>query len=253
MFVRTDQPDETTTTYLKDHPFDVVQQAYRSKSADDAQIRDWAKPATRYDDLFSLRRPVIPSGVMAAQHDLKLLEGGRGFDMSHRCACALLAIRNCNEALKNEPNSAGAYRLLGLTYLRIGQMETAILSQGGMRIPNTLRYFQSITALQQAVALEPEDTDVIELLVQQYGTVGRSDMQLELCQRLKQQFPFTKSMSDEKREKRERIIGAISQLEEPIERINNMVTKALDENVDRLQIAMARIERGGLLKSIKIT
>lgn len=252
VFVRTDQPDEQTTTYVKDHPFDVVEQAYRGTSVDEIQMRDWPKPATRYDDLFSLRRPVIPSGVLTAQHDLKLLENGRGFAMPQRCACALLAIRNSNESLKNEPNSTGGYQILGVTYLRLGQMESAILSQGGIRAPNALRYFQSITALQQAVALEPDSTDAIELLVQQYGTMGRIDMQLELCQRLRQLFPFTKSMSDERREKRERIIGAISQLEEPVERINNMVTKALDENVDRLQIAMGANQAGGLLRSIKL-
>lgn len=252
VFVRVNPSDETTTAYLKGHSFDVVGEAFRETATEQDLSREWPRPATAYDRFFSLPRPSVPSGVLAAQHYLRLAEGAPSFSWPQRAACTFLAIRHANEGLKNEPNSDAGYWILGRAYRTLGQIESTMLSQGGTNTANLLRYFQSVAALQQAIALQPEDISSIRLLMQQYGMMGRTDAELALLQKLKQLVPLSKSMSDEMRKERENIINAIGQLEEPVERLKNGIEKLLGEKGDRLQIATAANQAGGLLLSISI-
>ncbi len=250
VFLRMDQPDDTTKAFLKDHSFDVVQQAFRTNLAGEDQPREWSKPATAYDDLFSLRRPIVPGGVQAATHYLQLAAAGGNLSHSQRMAFALLAIRSANEGLRNEPNSADGYRVLGLLYSVIGQLESAVLGQGGPPIPNTLRYYQSIAAFQQALSLQPDDIPTIRQLLQQYEITHRLDVQLELVTRLKRLQPYSRTMTDEQSQDRERVLEFISRLEEPVSRIDSMVAKHLDDGSDRFQVAVGAYQAGGLLRAI---
>jgi tetratricopeptide (TPR) repeat protein len=255
VFLRKDPSDATTAEYLKGHPFDFVQLAFRKKrDAVENMTRDWAQAATTYDNLFSLRRPIVPGGVQAAQHFLQLAATGGGFPYSQRCACVLLAIRHANEGLRNEPNSADGYLTLGMAYSLLGQLESVVLNQnsGARSTPNSVRYYQSVAALQQAHTLEPQDPGVIRQLLQQYEVMGRADIQLELFRKLKRLQKYSKKMTDEQRRERERIIDAIGRLEEPVNRMDEMVAKHLGENNDRFQVALGAYQVGGLLIAIKI-
>ena len=254
IFIRKDTSDATTTAYLKDHSFDLVKWGFRTppESTEDL-TREWSKPATTYDNLFALRRPVLPSGVQAGQHFIQLGTVTGGMPNSSRAACALLAIRHTNEGLRTEPNSAEGYRVLGMCYSLLGQLESMIINQGqSANNANLLRYYQCVAALRQAAALEPEDAGTLQMLLRQYQMMDKRDVQLEILNKLKVLRPYSKSMTTEQRQEREAIIDAIDQLTEPMSQIEAAISKRLSDEGDRLQVASGAYQMGYLLSAIKI-
>ncbi|WP_010587498.1 tetratricopeptide repeat protein [Schlesneria paludicola] len=252
VFIRIDPSDETATSFVRDHAFDVVKQAFRDKPEVVEEVtREYAKPTTTYDNLFSLRRPVVPHAVQSAQHDFALATAGNSTSNSKRCASALLAIRNANEGLRDDPNSTEGYKVLGMAYSILGQIESGILSQGGPLPPNKLRYYESISALQQALSLHPEDSNTIRQLLQQYESMGRIDVQLELLRKLQSLPPMAKLSEEEREQEAERIKEIIVQLDESVGRIQTMTSDHLNQGSDRLQVAHGASQAGGLLTAIK--
>jgi tetratricopeptide (TPR) repeat protein len=253
IFIRKQDSDPTAITYLKEHPYDFVQQAFRGKQSKMEDLtREWSKPATTYDNLFSLRRPIVPGGVQAAQHFLELAATGVGLPNSQRCGCAVLAIQHANEGLKDEPNSAMGYRVLGMSYNILGQLESFVLKQGGSpEIPNRVRYLQSVSALQQAARLQPNDVSLIQQLIQQYQSVGQLDSQLDLFQKWRRLRPFSKSLTVDQKQERDMVMDMIVRMEEPVARLESEVAKLLGEGVDRTQIAVGAYQAGCLLRAIK--
>ena len=257
VFVRSIPSDETAMAYVKDHPFDPVELAFRTKpSAVEDQTREFAKAATTYDNIFSLRRPSVPSGVLSAQHYLQLafqLASAGGSALAPKpCAAALLSVREANEGLRNDPNSADGYRVLGLAYSFLGQVESQILAQGGPMVPNKFRYYQAVAALQQALILTPDDAGLLRQLLQNYEVMGRVDIRLELLRRLEQLQQSAGVPTDAQRQDREKMIEAIAALEETTGRIDNMVANYLSNGADRHQIATGAYQAGGILAAIKV-
>ena len=252
IFLRKETNDETVVSNLKDHPFDLIVRGFRTKPERVEDVtREWSKPATTYDNLFSLRRPNDPAGAQLGQHYINLIVVGQG---PQSVASSLLAIRNANEGLRNDANSAEAYRVLGLCYTIVGQLESAILSQPGAPPsgPNLLRYYQAVAALHQANALKPGDSGINQLLMQQYRSMNKVDIQLDLMKKLKQQRPYSKSMTVEQRQEREGIVNAIDQLYEPVSQVEILVEKALSEGKDRFQVAAGAYQMGCVLLAVKM-
>ena len=250
IFLRKDTTDETIDSNLKEHPFDLIARGFRTKPERVEDFtREWSKPASTYDNLFALRRPNDPAGVQVGQHYVNLMVIGRG---PQTAASALLAIRHANEGLRNDPNSVEGYRVLGMSYTILGQLESAILSQqGAPNRPNLLRYYQAVVALHQANALKPGDNGIIQLLMQQFRSTNKQDAQLDLMKNLKQLRPYSKSMTDEQRQEREGIVNAIDQLYEPVAQVQTLVDKALSEGKDRFQVAAGAYQMGCLLIAVK--
>lgn len=254
IFVRNDASDATTVGYLKDHPFDLVKWGFRTPSESTEDLtREWSKPATTYDNLFSLRRPTIPSGVQAGQHYIQLGTVAGGMPNSARAACALLAIRHTNEGLRIEPNSAEGYRVLGMCYSLLGQLESMIINQGESASGSSLlRYYQTVAALRQAAALDPDDAGTLQMLLRQYQVMDKRDVQLEILNKLKALRPYSKNMTTEQRQEREAIIDAIDQVSEPISQIESAISQRLGDGGDRFQVATGAYQMGYLLNAIKI-
>ena len=250
IFLRNDDKNETVESNLKEHPFDLIVRGFRTKPEHPEDFtREWSKPASAYDNLFALRRPNDPAGVQVGQHYVNLMGVGRG---SQTAASALLAIRNANEGLRSDVNTADGYRVLGMSYTILGQLESSILSQpGGQISPNLLRYYQAVAALQQANALKPGDNGTIQLLMQQYRSMNKLDVQLDLLKKLKQLRPYSKSMTDDQRQEREGIVNAIDQLYEPVAEVQTLVETALSEGKDRFQVAGAAYQMGCVLTAVK--
>ena len=101
MFVRKDASDEAVTAFLREHSFDPVELAFRTAPAiTESPLRDFSKPATTYDNLFSLRRPTVPGEIQFGQHFLRLAAADGVNSIAKRMAATLLAIRHANEGLR---------------------------------------------------------------------------------------------------------------------------------------------------------
>ena len=251
IFLRKENNDETVASNLKDHSFDLIVQGFRTKPERIEDVtREWSKPASTYDNLFSLRRPNDPAGAQLGQHYVNLMVVGQG---PQTIASALMAIRNANEGLRSDANSAEAYRVLGLCYTIVGQLESAILSQPGAPPsgPNLLRYYQAVAALHQANSLKPGDSGINQLLMQNYRSTNKQDIQLDLMKKLKQLRPYSKSMTVDQRQEREGIVNAIDQLYEPVAQVETLVEKAMSEGMDRFQVAARAYQMGCVLLAVK--
>ncbi len=250
IFLRKDISDETVDSNLKDYPFDLIDRGFRTKSKRVEDFtREWSKPASTYDNLFALRRPNDPAGVQVGQHYVNLMLIRRG---PQTAASALLAIRNANDGLRNDSNSAEGYRVLGMGYTILGKLESEILSQQGVpSSPNLMRYYQAVAALQQANVLKPGDNGINQLLMQQYRSMNKVDVQLDLMKKLKQLRPYSKSMTEDQRQEREGIVNAIDQLYEPVAEVQALVDKAMSEGKDRFQVAAGAYQMGCVLIAVK--
>jgi len=89
-------------------------------------------------------------------------------------------------------------------------------------------------------------------LLQQYESSGRVDCQLELIRKLQQLQPVAKANSAEQREQETRLLEVIRVLQETVERLDQMVNEQLAKGTDRLQVATAAVQAGGLLKAIHV-
>lgn len=249
VFIRKDVQDPEAAAYRDQHGLDFLRQAFRTKPPKPVDLtREWSKPATTYDNLFSLRRPSAPAGVQAGQHFVELASLRGGLPNSQIAASTLLAIRHANEGLHEDPNSAEGYRVLGQAYSILGQLESFVLSPGGKNnIPSRLRYSQAISALHQAVKLEPKDVGSILMLIDHYQRMGRVDAQLELFQKLISLQSRSKALTMEQRQERE----MVARLEEAVSEIDNRIAKALEDGAERTQVAVAAYQMGGLLRAIK--
>lgn len=248
VFLRKDRPDPQLTAYADQHAFDFVRAAFRTKPPKAIDLtREWAKPASTYDNLFALRRPSAPAGVQAGQHFIEVPSLVGGVPNSQIAACAVLAIRHANEGLHEDANSAEGYQVLGRSYSILGQLESMILSQGGKNnIPSRMRYSQAVAALHQAISLQPNDIGSILLLIEHYQQMGRIDSQLDLRKKLISLQPRSKALTMEQRQEREQV----TRLEEAVAEIDGRISKALDDGADRMQVAVGAYQLGGLLRAI---
>lgn len=253
VFVLKEPADEKVVEFLKEHSFDLPKLAFESKlESPTDSIREYAKPATWYDSLFSVRRNIVPGDVQFAQHLFRLAAVTATDSRAKRAAATLLMIRHANQGLRDDPNSADGYRLLGLAYFVLGQLEGEILNQGGQATGSMLRYYQTVMALQQALALLPDDTSTMGQLIGQYQMSGRVDVQLELLRRFRELRPVSVASSDRDRQDDEKLGEAIDKLAETLSRIDNAAADFLSKGADRLQVATGAFQAGGLLKAIKL-
>lgn len=252
VFVLTGSTEPAVTTFIREHARDPIQAAFRTKvEKTEDPIREFGKPATTYDNLFSLRRTHIPQGVQAAQHEYILATAIGSGSNSKRCAEALLAIRHANEGLRLDPNSPDGYRVLGMAYSFLSQIESNALNPGGQPIPIKLRYFQTVAALQQGLFLQPDDAGIIRQLLHQYEMMGRVELQFELIRRLSELPPGPGTSAESHEQELVRMKEAVVQLEEIVERIKTTINDQLNQGLDRLQVATAASRAGGLISAIK--
>ena len=253
VFVLKEPADDKTAEFLKEHAFDLQKLAFESKleSPTDA-IREFAKPTTWYDSLFSLRRTIVPDDVQYAQHLFRLAAVNAADSRVKRAAAIMLMIRHANQGLRDEPNSADGYRILGRSYFVLGQLEGEVLNQAGQRTGSMLRYYQTVMAMHQALALSPNDLSTIGQLIGQYEMTGRVDIQLELLRRFRELRPISAASDDRERQEDERLGELVHRLEEVTSQIENAAAEYLSNGVDRLQVATGAFQSGGLLKAIKL-
>ena len=252
VFVRRDATDATRVAYLKDHQVDLVDRAFRAKADTELEsVREFAKAATSYENVFSLRRTIVPAGVQFGEHYLHLAATGPNLFKPQRCAAAYLGIRQLNEGLRSDPNSSQGYRTLGLSYYYLQQLEAEILGKNQQNPVSSFRYYQVVSMFQQYLALKPDDAGIIQQLLMQYEVMGRADVRLDLVRKLLAMMESVKDPSDELRKDLDRLAEVIRQLDETVVRIENMVNDNLAKGADRLQVARAAVQVGGLLQAIK--
>jgi len=240
----------TQSEYVAQHRMDFVKQAFRAEAPTPETTRVCARAATLSDSLFSVRQPHYPAGIQLAAHYVQLARARGDFGPELQAAFAILAIRNATAGLREDPNSADGYRILGLAYMVLDRVETSLMNEAGIRWFSAVRYYQTVAALQQAVLLKPDDEMLREDLLGVFRRSQRGELALEMIHEIKRIHPVTAESTEEERKQREPLVKMEFALDEMMSKIDGFVEQSLS-NGDRFQVAVAAYQAGAVRLAIK--
>lgn len=232
------------------HRLDFEKQAFRTKDLPADTVRVCGKAPTFTDSMFSVRRTGYPAGIHIASHYLQLASANGNISPQFRIACALLAIRHANAGLREDSNSAEGYRCLGVAYLILDQIETGLMNEAGIRWFNSVRFYETVGALQQAALLRPNDVLTHYELLGLFQRTQRGELALESIKQIKRIRPVTMDSSEEERKQREQLLNLESTLEDTLIKIEGQVEQQLDK-VDRFQVAAAAYQMGAIRLAVR--
>jgi tetratricopeptide (TPR) repeat protein len=144
-------------------------------------LREFAQPPNFYETWVYRRRPAKDRDLRLADHYFRFSMGQTDSidDALLTVALATLAVRESNLALVTNNQDAVAWRQLGMAYQRLGMLEESLAaSQGGQAVAD-IRYSEAVTALRQAVRIDPDDRLSWESLAIEYQRQGSVDLLLE--------------------------------------------------------------------------
>jgi len=252
VFYRDGTDDTELREFVSKHRLQYVEKTFRSEAAAMETIREWARTATTYDNLFALRRPTNPAGIHAAQHYWQMAASVSNIPPVVRASLAMNAIREATSGLREAPNSADGYQVLGRAYVILDQIESAIMAEAQMPWSGLYRYYQTIAALQQAAMLRPDDVSVRYDLVSLLEKMKRSELALETVRQIEQLQPLAPNSTDVEYQRRESLLNLKHSLEDTVAKIEEMTQQGLSSGADRLQVALAAYQAGGVLTAIRI-
>lgn len=240
--------------YVRDHRLDLVKKAFQSVPSQPGEVRldtmrETARAATTYDNLFSLRSLKYPAGVQEAGHYLQIA-GSKTATPAVRAGCSLLAIRRATAGLHEDPNSADGYRMLGLAHLLLEQFESTLMKEIGVRWFAATRYFQAVAAFQQAAVLRPDELMIQYDLLSLNERTQRRELALEAIHQIKRLRPAP--VTAEERQQWEPLINEEFALVEAMDRISGIVTQELEKGTDRFQVAAGAYQAGAVRTAIRI-
>ena len=252
VFFRDDTDDVELKDYVSKHRLQYAEKTFRSAALATETIREWAKPATTYDNLFALRRSSSPAGILAAQHYLQMAASANNVPRVARASLAVSVLREATGGLRESPNSADGYQVLGLAHLVLDQIESGIMAEAQRPWTGGYRYYQTIAALQQAATLRHNDVGIRYNLLSLLEKMKRTDLALETVRQIKKLEPFNPNSTDAERQRRESLLNLELSLEDEVAKIGEMTQQGLDAGADRFQVALAAYQSGGVLAGIGI-
>lgn len=178
--------------------------AFRDSEAEDLEQAEFARPKDFYQTYLYASRYPLNAAMREAQHYLAIdcqipestifqvaraaAEDPSRVELQALLGSALagpiLAIRNANRVIVEDPQNELAHRIRGTAYNRLNQTERAIASAFGGSAPEDTRYLQAVMALRQAATIEPEGAVTWEQLMNLYQSKNRTGLALECLERL---------------------------------------------------------------------
>jgi len=205
--------------------------------------REWARPASNYDNLFSLRRPTIPAEVMTAEHYQQMASSSGKLPDSTRASLAVQVIRHALLGLHEDPNSPEGYGALGRGQMILDQIESSLMARTQTPWFGEFRYYEAAAALKQAAMLRRDDMDIQLQLFALYEHTGRMDLALASVRQILKQQSSTMTPDQTK---------TLLELEASVERVENAARQSIDSGTDRLQVALTAWRAGGTLIALQI-
>jgi tetratricopeptide (TPR) repeat protein len=149
-----------------------------------------------------------------------------GFMLSHDRGppeALLLAVRAARRALAVNPDDAGAFLLLGETYLRLARLTREQSWQAALPELAHFRHTQALSALEQAVLLRPDLDQAHALLAQLYLERGHLDRALD---HLRVRVPIAEQMARKGGPNAESAARHLQELQADVETIATRVRRS---------------------------
>lgn len=244
--------------YLLKNRTGMVQQAFREDVTKEwsPNRHDWSRPATWQENYLWKPRKRQSASLFEAYHCMEHinLKSFGNIPMSDAAfvATAYWTIRKTNEVLKNDPHNEEAFRLQGMAYKYLGQFEAIHTPFTGGQINSFRRYYQAISALNQAVVINPDNPRThIQLydLYQSHQQFELALLELEAYDRLTSNQ--TLLTPDEKVLKR-RLMQERDQLTQQSEEVDLRIEEYLKKDISKVLLAQQLASSGFPLKALML-
>ena len=157
---------------------DWIKKAFRIAESVPSTLREFAREPNFYEKHVYRIRPSVDENLRLAMHYTTLagMQPESPAEAMSAIASSHLTIRRLNLALDQASSNASAYRLLGMAYARLGELEQMV---GGPSLGDRLkrmRYLQAVMAYRQSLVTEPDDEIAWGELFKIYRQQNRIDL-----------------------------------------------------------------------------
>lgn len=240
-FYRRDLPQNTDlTAYLEKHQTNFIAEAFQRKEPQLVERIDWARPPGFYEQYLTLPENVRSPELQRAIHFFRLLTVTPAQIADLKAAYAHLVIQQANLALAENAQDVEAFRVLGIAYAELGQLESQLSAgpqpQAASPSLSPMRYLQAVMALNQAATIEPDSFDTHVALYNLYSRMNKIDLRLRELDAVLRLQQIPEDLSPEQ-------LDAIRSDQEQAETLRKQrddiaaeVRKAIDEKGDELTV-----------------
>ncbi len=252
VFYRTDlRQDRELREYVDRRALDMTDLAFREEATPVTEPQVWPTSVSDYQKTLSPPKMVVPGDATLAAHYIHLgsLDQAR---LRQQIAALQLAVRSARAALRENPNSAEAYRTLGTAYAVLDQLENFELRRHGVAIPHLLRYYQISSAYQTSLRLEPNDPFLHQEVAGLYERVGKPDLMLRHLKELERlRPPVTKDLEEKAEQQLAAVNQLVAKLEDGLAALQGEIDSRLQQGEHRITTAMFAYQNNAVLTAIK--
>jgi len=250
VFVRTDGPDPAARAQAGSRILNVIRRVFRDAELLDVEPRDRAVPPAWSQQWISLPRTAPASGTLLAEHWLRVAQVAQTAPLPFQFSTCLVAVRAAQQGIAETPHRAQAYHVLANAYGQLLQREGAALAGTGIPWAQSLRYYQAISAAQQAARLDPDDPQTQLLLVELWQPAGKADLAYEALDRFLTLTDTLAEPTDEELMQREGLESLRGRLLDVVDANNQGLAAVQSQEIDRLQLAGACAQNECLARAI---
>ncbi len=241
-----------TLKFATEHAFNPPRAAFRleTPSLEEAVQRPTLPAWTQ--QLMSLPREQRTASTALAEHHLRLGRIANNAPLPFQAGCFHLAIRFARSGIREDSLQAEPYAILGEAYAALSQMESMVLAQSGVPWSRSLRYYEAVAALQQAVRLKPDFAEPYGILVDLYQSNGQVEAALKALKQALKLTPLPEDASDFAIRNREAMFDLELRLEETLEKINKAIDRRREQDPNRLSVAAYAQQNGCVQRAVEI-
>ncbi|MDZ4689509.1 MAG: hypothetical protein SH850_30910 [Planctomycetaceae bacterium] len=238
--------------FLASHEVNVIDRAFRNPATSNLEPQDPVLPPAWSKRLLSLDRQSLSAGTLEASHWLRLTEAGRNAPLPFQLGCATLAVRAARRGAHETPHVAEAHRMLGEAYRLLGNIEASMLGEQAGAWTNSLRYYEAVPAVRQAVALQPDNPRSAAQLFDLWQSAGKVDCTYEALTRLLELTQPDDSATVDDFTRRSALEDRQRQLADAVADIQIRSETALGEGQSRVEVAAACYQSGCVQLAVKL-
>ncbi|HUQ71303.1 MAG TPA: hypothetical protein VM165_17375, partial [Planctomycetaceae bacterium] len=226
--------------------------AFRNPVASSFEPLDPVLPATWSERLLALDRQSLAAGTLEASHWLRLAEAGRNAPLPFQLGCSTLAVRAARRGTHETPRVAEAHRMLGEAYRLLGNVEAIMLGEQAETWTNSLRYYEAVAAVRQAVALQPGSPRSVAQLFDLWQSAGKVDCTYEALTRLLELTQPDDSANVDDFTQRSALEDRQRQLADAVADIQVRSQTALGQQQNRVEVAVGCHQAGCVELAVKL-
>lgn len=236
--------DPAVLKFANDHALNAMQDAFRPEAPALDEPLPRPTPPAWTQQWVSLPRQQRTASTALAQHYLRLGRIASNAPLPFQAGCFHLSIRHARDGIREDALQADPYVTLGEAYASLSQVESRVLGETAFDWRMSLRYFEAVSALQQAARLSPENAEVQGILLNLYRETNHIDVALGALKQVLKLTQLPLDAPDEAVRSREGMFDLELQYEAGVEKVRKEVNRQRQQDPDRLGLALFAQQSG---------